>query len=161
LKRAHAALPVEGPADISLGRLRIEQANRRVTVNGAEVHLTPIEFNLLAKLAQHHDQVMTHEQLLTSVWGSGIPSRCRVFARLYLYAAKKNRNRSGAPGSHTPLPGNWLFTDHPEGRITGCSLSGAIKIRALRRLLFLFSFTYSSRAGYFPFPILCVKPATL
>lgn len=69
LKRAQAAQPAADPGDLQLGRLRIEQASRRVTIDGVVVHLTPIEFNLLSKLAQHHDQVMTHEQLLTAVWG--------------------------------------------------------------------------------------------
>ncbi|TLN04233.1 response regulator transcription factor [bacterium] len=69
LKRAQAAQPTADPGDLQLGRLRIEQASRRVTIDGVVVHLTPIEFNLLSKLAQHHDQVMTHEQLLTAVWG--------------------------------------------------------------------------------------------
>lgn len=69
LKRAQVAQPAADPADLHLGRLRIEQVSRRVTIDEVVVHLTPTEFNLLSKLAQHHDQVMTHEQLLTAVWG--------------------------------------------------------------------------------------------
>ena len=88
LKRAHTALPVESSADINLGRLRIEQANRRVTVDGEEIHLTPIEFNLLSKLAQHHDQVMTHEQLLTLVWGQDYLYDTE-YLRTFIYTLRK------------------------------------------------------------------------
>jgi two-component system KDP operon response regulator KdpE len=88
LKRTQATLPAEGPADVILGRLRIELANRRVTVDGKEVHLTPIEFNLLSKLAQHHDQVMTHEQLLTAVWGQDY-AQDTEYLRAFVYTLRK------------------------------------------------------------------------
>lgn len=88
LKRAHAALPLEAPADIDLGRLHIEQASRRVMVDGEEVHLTPIEFNLLCKLAQHHDQVMTHEQLLSAVWGQDYVQDTE-YLRAFIYNLRK------------------------------------------------------------------------
>ena len=42
---------------------------RRATRDGAEVHLTPIEFRLLGCLAQHLGMVVTHRQLLREVWG--------------------------------------------------------------------------------------------
>ncbi len=42
---------------------------RQASKNGAEVHLTPIEFRLLACLAKHLGMVVTHRQLLTEVWG--------------------------------------------------------------------------------------------
>jgi DNA-binding response OmpR family regulator len=88
LKRVQVALPIECPSDITFGRLRIEQANRRVTVEGEEVHLTPIEFNLLCTLAQHHDQVMTHEQLLTLVWGQDYLHDTECL-RAFIYTLRK------------------------------------------------------------------------
>jgi two-component system KDP operon response regulator KdpE len=43
---------------------------RRTAMRGAEpLHLTPIEFRLLAVLARHLGMVVTHRQLLTEVWG--------------------------------------------------------------------------------------------
>jgi two-component system KDP operon response regulator KdpE len=42
-----------------------------VFVGGEEVHLTPIEFKLLATLVQHAGKVLTHRQLLREVWGPG------------------------------------------------------------------------------------------
>ncbi|GAP13700.1 response regulators consisting of a CheY-like receiver domain and a winged-helix DNA-binding domain [Longilinea arvoryzae] len=88
LKRAQVTQPAEGLTDLHLGRLRIQPANHRVSVDGAEVHLTPIEFNLLIKLAQHHDQVMTHEQLLTSVWGQDYANDTE-YLRAFIYNLRK------------------------------------------------------------------------
>ena len=36
---------------------------------GAEVHLTPIEFQLLTVLVRHRGRLLTHRALLTEVWG--------------------------------------------------------------------------------------------
>jgi two-component system, OmpR family, KDP operon response regulator KdpE len=52
-----------------LGELTIDLADRRVTRDGKEVHLTPIEFDLVRILAQHQGRLVTHRQLLQEVWG--------------------------------------------------------------------------------------------
>lgn len=88
LKRTQAAKPVPTAADIDLGRLRIEQATHRTIVDGKEVHLTPIEFNLLSKLAQHHDQVLTHEQILCAVWGQEYIHDAE-YLRAFIYSLRK------------------------------------------------------------------------
>jgi two-component system KDP operon response regulator KdpE len=49
--------------------LKIDLAAHVVTVSGAEVHLTPTEFELLRVLATNAGKVMTHQMLLTRVWG--------------------------------------------------------------------------------------------
>ncbi len=61
---APAAVVTCGPLVVDLGR-------RRVTLAGAEVKLTPIEFRLLATLARHAGRVLTHAALLREVWGPG------------------------------------------------------------------------------------------
>ncbi len=53
------------------GELRVDLAGRMVWVAGAEVHLTPIEFKLLAVLVRHSGKVVTQRQLLHEVWGPG------------------------------------------------------------------------------------------
>ena len=58
------------PELIVAGELRVELEARRVTLRGEEVHLTPLEFKLLAALARRNGKVATHQQLLTEVWGS-------------------------------------------------------------------------------------------
>ncbi len=49
--------------------LSIDLPARRVEVNGAEVLLTPTEFDLLALLAQSPNRVFTREILMNKVWG--------------------------------------------------------------------------------------------
>jgi DNA-binding response OmpR family regulator len=49
--------------------LEVDPATRRVRRGGAEVRLTPIEFDLLYWLASHPGVVSTREQLLFEVWG--------------------------------------------------------------------------------------------
>jgi len=63
----HATRPA-GKA-LSIGEVAIDFEKRRADRNGTPVHLTPVEFRLLACLAQHLDMVVTHRQLLTEVWG--------------------------------------------------------------------------------------------
>ena len=54
---------------IEIGELTIDLADRSVTRAGDQVHLTPIEFDLLRVLAQHQGRLVTHRQLLRDVWG--------------------------------------------------------------------------------------------
>jgi two-component system KDP operon response regulator KdpE len=56
---------------IVAGDLRIDLARRVVFVRDSEVHLTPIEYRLLATLAKHAGMVLTQRQLLREVWGPG------------------------------------------------------------------------------------------
>lgn len=49
--------------------LKVDLAKRLVLRDGVEVHLTPIEFKLLAMLVKHAGKVVTHKQLLAEVWG--------------------------------------------------------------------------------------------
>ena len=51
------------------GRLQLDPATRQVLLDGAEVHLTPIEFDLLAHLLVRPGVVFRREQLLAEVWG--------------------------------------------------------------------------------------------
>jgi two-component system KDP operon response regulator KdpE len=56
---------------VSVGDLEIDLAARSVHRDGAEVHLTPIEFDLLRVLATHRGKLVTQRQLLHEVWGPG------------------------------------------------------------------------------------------
>jgi two-component system KDP operon response regulator KdpE len=58
-----------GESTIRLGEVDIDLERRRISRAGSEIHLTPIEFRLLACLAQHVGMVVTHRQLLREVWG--------------------------------------------------------------------------------------------
>lgn len=56
-------------SSLRLGALEIDVPRHRVLRNGAEVKLTPKEFELLAFLVRHTGKIVTHRQLLTAVWG--------------------------------------------------------------------------------------------
>ena len=56
---------------VKVGALAIDLADRRLTRDGQEIHLTPIEFDILRELADHAGKLVTQRQLLQSVWGPG------------------------------------------------------------------------------------------
>jgi two-component system KDP operon response regulator KdpE len=58
-----------GEAVFEAHNLRVDLARRLVSVGGTDVHLTPIEYRLLALLVKHAGKVLTHRQLLKEVWG--------------------------------------------------------------------------------------------
>jgi two-component system KDP operon response regulator KdpE len=63
---------------IILDGLEIDLAARVVRRNGEEVHLTPIEYDLLRTLARQRGRLMTHRALLTEVWGPQYADDTRV-----------------------------------------------------------------------------------
>ena len=58
-----------------------------VTKNGEAVHLTPIEFKLLALLAKQSGRVLTHKQLLTEVWGHNFIDQTH-YLRIFMKALR-------------------------------------------------------------------------
>jgi DNA-binding response OmpR family regulator len=64
-----AELASSGAARIELAGLMIEPASRLVTVDGAAVHLTPLEFDLLCALAGDPGTVFSRDELMRQVWG--------------------------------------------------------------------------------------------
>jgi len=65
------------------GGLRVDLTMRHVFVQGVEVHLTPIEFKLLAMLVRHAGMVLTHKQLLADVWGPAYSDETH-YLRVYM-----------------------------------------------------------------------------
>jgi two-component system KDP operon response regulator KdpE len=61
----------EGKQEVqySLGNIQVDFERRLVLRGQEEVHLTPIEYKLLAVLLKHRGKVVTHRQLLKEVWG--------------------------------------------------------------------------------------------
>ena len=64
--RADHAQPV-----IEVDDLRIDLVQRRVARSSVDIHLTPTEYDLLIALATHAGKVLTHQWLLSQVWGAG------------------------------------------------------------------------------------------
>ncbi|MFI5491582.1 response regulator transcription factor [Actinoplanes sp. NPDC051859] len=64
-----AAGPPDGGRVRSLGPVSLDPARRQVTVDGAQLALTPTEFDLLGHLLNRPGRVFTREELLAGVWG--------------------------------------------------------------------------------------------
>jgi two-component system KDP operon response regulator KdpE len=65
----HATHPTNGRETVRLGDVTVDFDKRSAKRGAVNVHLTPIEFRLLACLARHVGMVVTHRQLLREVWG--------------------------------------------------------------------------------------------
>ena len=68
LRRHTRAGEEQGPV-VRFGDAVVDLANRQVSKAGQDVHLTQIEFRLLAVLLSHPGKVLTHRHLLREVWG--------------------------------------------------------------------------------------------
>ena len=86
LARIRAALrrssPESGPHAFSSPELDIDFETRRVRARGADIRLTPKEFELLRYLVAHAGKPVTHRELLQAVWGPDYgdePEYLRVF----------------------------------------------------------------------------------
>jgi two-component system KDP operon response regulator KdpE len=83
----------EGPL-VTFGEIAVDLARRQVTRDGAEIHLTPIEYRLLAMLIANAGRVITHRQLLREVWG---PSHTEDTHYLRVYMAGLRRKLEANP----------------------------------------------------------------
>ncbi|MET0225941.1 MAG: response regulator [Dokdonella sp.] len=75
-------------ARIELGDITLDLATRRVLRDGADIHLTPIEYQLLTTLARHRGKVLTHRQLLREVWGAA-HTESPQYLRIYMRALRR------------------------------------------------------------------------
>ena len=72
-----------GTSQFSVGELRVDLIRRQVSLSDTEVHLTPIEYKLLATLVKHAGRVITHRQLLREVWGPNSSEQTQ-YLRVYM-----------------------------------------------------------------------------
>ena len=66
-----------------LDNLKVDLAKRQVMLDNREVHLTPIEYRLLAILIKHAGKVITHTHLLKEVWGTAYADQTH-YLRIYM-----------------------------------------------------------------------------
>lgn len=83
LLRRHGRGGVGQPAEAVFGPVRVDLARREVTRDGRPVHLTVIEYRLLALLLAHRGKVMTHRELLREVWGPAHVEQAH-YLRIYM-----------------------------------------------------------------------------
>jgi two-component system, OmpR family, KDP operon response regulator KdpE len=60
------------------GELVVDMNQREVRVDGLAIALTPTEYDLLRTLIKHAGKVLTHDQLLRSVWGTAYESETHM-----------------------------------------------------------------------------------
>jgi two-component system KDP operon response regulator KdpE len=87
------------------GELEVDFGARRVRVRGAEVRLTPTEYQLLRVLARHVGRVVTHRQLLSEVWGPNV-ARQEPTQYLRVYVGHLREKLEADPGQP-----RWLLTE--------------------------------------------------
>ncbi|MDR5854107.1 two-component system response regulator KdpE [Caballeronia sp. LZ062] len=98
LRRRNQTAASETPV-VSFGDVTVDLALRRVTRNGESVHLTPIEYRLLATLVRDAGRVLTHRHLLREVWG---PSHVESphYLRIYMAHLRQKLERDAAQPEH-------------------------------------------------------------
>ena len=86
--------PDSDSAIVNFGDVEVDLPNRRVTRSGSDVHLTQVEFRLLARLVVHPNKLQTHRQLLRDVWG---PSHVEHNHYLRIYMAHLRQKLESDP----------------------------------------------------------------
>ena len=103
LRRRMASSTGEPPGPFVLGDLLIDYAERRVSVAGRAVHLTPTEYELLVELSVNAGRVLTFDALLDRIWGLG-RSGDRGSVRTYVKRLRRKlREDAGSP--------NYIFAE--------------------------------------------------
>ena len=82
-------------AALEAGDVRLDLRTRRVERAGQEVRLTAREFELLAYLARHPDQVLSREQILNAVWGFDFDPGTKVLEVYIGYLRRKLGDEDG------------------------------------------------------------------
>jgi len=99
LRRTRAAADPSRALVFRARDLRIDFAERRVSVGGRDVALTPTEYNLLFHLATNIGRVMTHEQLLAKVWGEEYRDEIH-YLKVYVARLRTKLERDPARPEH-------------------------------------------------------------
>jgi two-component system KDP operon response regulator KdpE len=73
---------------IEAGDFAIDLDAHQVYVRGAEVHLTPKEFELLVYLIKNHGKIVTHRTLLDAVWGGNFTEQ-NEYLRVFIGQLRK------------------------------------------------------------------------
>jgi two-component system KDP operon response regulator KdpE len=79
------------------GPLCVDFAARQVKLNGVEIKLTPTEYSLLRVLLQNAGKVVTHRQLLRTVWGEKAESQAQYLRVYVTHLRKKLEADTNAP----------------------------------------------------------------
>jgi two-component system KDP operon response regulator KdpE len=101
----HSARSESGESQFTIGDVKVDLARRQVTKGADEVHLTPIEYKLLATLIKYGGRVITHRQLLREVWGMNSTEQTQ-YLRVYMAQLRhKLESNPSRPQFLTTEPG--------------------------------------------------------
>jgi len=99
---------------VEFGDVAVDLANRNVRRGGSVVHLTPVEFRLLAQLLAHPGKVLTHRVLLREVWGPSHVEHSH-YLRIYMAHLRAKLEADPARPRHliTETGVGYRFVAHP------------------------------------------------
>ncbi len=97
LRRTHPSEEFPRGTSLKVGDLEINFAQRRVFVRGREVRLTATEYQVLYHLGCHAGKVITHEDLLTRVWGPEYRNELHYLRNYISSLRKKIEDDPGNP----------------------------------------------------------------
>jgi two-component system KDP operon response regulator KdpE len=117
LKRAQSVF-TPGQKVVECGDLQVDLPSRQATVAGVKVYLTATEYNVLYQLATHPNQVLTHEQLLSAVWGEQYRNDIDYLRSYIHYLRKKLERDPGNPQIILNIPGVGYMLAIPESQTT-------------------------------------------
>ncbi|HET8626688.1 MAG TPA: response regulator transcription factor [Thermomicrobiales bacterium] len=96
LRRAELPPPVRALPDFVAGDLAINYQSHEVTVGGAPVRLTPVEYKLLYHLARNAGRLMPHQALLDRVWGADYVATTD-YLKVFVSRLRAKLERPGGP----------------------------------------------------------------
>lgn len=96
--RRHAAGNASEPV-IHFGDTQVDLSGHRVQRGAEEIHLTPIEFRLLAVLLNNPGKVLTQRQLLSQVWGPNAVEHSH-YLRIYMGHLRQKLEQDPARPRH-------------------------------------------------------------
>ncbi|HXH84132.1 MAG TPA: response regulator [Candidatus Tectomicrobia bacterium] len=95
LRHAAGASSESDERAFAVGDLRVHLLRRQVFVGEREVHLTPLEWRLLATLVRNAGKVITHQEFLREVWGPAHTEQAH-YVRIYMAHLRHKLEREPA-----------------------------------------------------------------
>lgn len=99
MRRTKSDVAIPTQHSFTAGDLEINFAQRRVTVAGKEIKLTPTEYNLLQELTLNAGKVLTHTHLLNKVWGMEYREE-REYLRVFIRRLRAKLGRDPTAPQH-------------------------------------------------------------
>jgi two-component system KDP operon response regulator KdpE len=125
LRRSQTGSPLAARQMFTFGNLQVDLERRRVTVEGADVSLSPTEWQLLANLLQNAGRVILHEDLLGMTWGAEYRNDLQYLRVWVSRLRRKLGESSNDPGLIKTVPGVGYTIREPDEAHTADELDGS------------------------------------